>query len=82
MRGTPQGMRYIDLTLCAPWPTVDQYALHDSGWCLLIAQHAQACVKPERDGDVDGEVNVCGCEAIGSLFHGPIMSGYAIGFTA
>jgi len=75
-------MRYFDLTLCAPWPTVDQNALHDSRWRLLIAQHTQAGVKPERDGDVDGQVNVCGGEAVGSLFHGLIMSGYVLAFIA
>lgn len=68
-------MRYFDLTLCAPWPAVDQYALHDSRWRLLIAQYAQASVQPKRDGYVDGQVNVCGGEAIDSLFHKPIMAG-------
>jgi hypothetical protein len=68
-------MRYSDLTFFAPWPAVDQHALHDSRWRLLIAQHAQAGVQPERDCDVDGQVNVCGGEAIGSLFHEPIMAG-------
>lgn len=75
-------MRYIDLTHCAPWPTVDQYALHDSGRRLLIAQHAQAGVKPKRDGDVDRQVNVCGGETVGSLFHALIMSGYVLAFIA
>lgn len=44
----------------------------------MIAQHAQSCIQPERDGDVDGQVNVCGGEAIGSLFHEPIMAGRAL----
>jgi len=82
MRVSPRGTRYSDLTFFAPWPAVDQHALHDSRWRLLIAQHAQAGVQPERDCDVDGQVNVCGGEAIGSLFHEPIMAGRAPGSVA
>jgi len=48
----------------------------------LLAKKAYAGIQTECNSDVDSEVNICGGEAVSSLFHVIIISRNTIGFTA